>query len=201
MGQHIDVSLQEVALSTMIVSLANLFAGERLPVGSKYGLTGVHPCYSVYETKDRKHLAFGALEPKFWEEFCSAVNRPDLRDKQYADGDERERVFRELRALFLTKTCSEWLEVFANRDVCIEPILGLSEALTHPQVRHRESITEMNHPSVGPIKQVTSPFRLSETPTTIRSSPPRLGEHTDQILLSLGYSKHELDQLRQSGVV
>jgi crotonobetainyl-CoA:carnitine CoA-transferase CaiB-like acyl-CoA transferase len=201
MGQHIDISLLDVVLSEMIVPLASVFAGEGLSIGSKYGLTGAHPFYSVYETKDGKHLALGALEPKFWQEFCDAINRPDLEDKQYADGKDRERLFGELQALFRSRTCAEWLETFAGRDVCIEQVLTLNESLDHPQVRHRETITEMNHPGVGSIKQVKSPIRLLDTPATMRSSPPRLGEHTDDILLSLGYSRPELEELRDAGVV
>jgi alpha-methylacyl-CoA racemase len=183
------------------VAAASVFAGQELVPGAKLGLNGLLPHYNIYQTKDGSSVALGALEPKFWQEFCLAVGRPDLIERGYAEGADRDRLFEELRTLFLSKTRVEWLAQLNGRDLCVEPVLSLSEAISHPQVQHREIIAAIEHPREGMIRQINPPFRLSATPATIRSAAPRLGEHTGEVLQSLGYTEQELKELRGAGVI
>ncbi len=199
-GQYIDISMLDTTLSMLPVMASHFFAGEQLEVGSQTPLTGLYPCYNVYKTKDSKFLSLGALEEKFWREFCSAIGRKDLMDKQFARGKERERIFTELRSLFLSRTQAEWLKVFEGRDFCCEPVLNFADALTSEQAVARAMLFEMEHSVEGPIKQMGSPFKFSETPISMRMAAPRLGEHTEEVLRSIGYAKEELARLHRDGV-
>ncbi len=199
-GQYIDVALLDAALGLLPVAAASVFAGQSLPVGGRFGLNGLFPFYSVYETKDGRYLAVAPLEPKFWQNLCQALGRPDLSDKQFAQGEERQALFDELRRLFLTKSLNEWREILDRADVCCEPVLSLEEALHHPQIAHRQMVVQMTHPDVGDVKFLTLPFKLSETPATIRTPAPRLGQHTEAILRELGYTDEHIRALNKAGV-
>jgi crotonobetainyl-CoA:carnitine CoA-transferase CaiB-like acyl-CoA transferase len=199
-GQYIDVAMMDVAVGLLPVAAATIFSGSSLGVGGRFGLNGLFPFYHVYETKDGQYLSVGTLEPKFWRNLCQALDRPDLADKQFASGQERQVLFAELRDIFRSKSRQEWLKVFAHADACCEPVLTLEEAFADPQVQHRQMLTEVEHPDVGMTRQLAAPFKLSETPATVRTAAPRLGEHTDEILQELGYTETQIGQLRKSGV-
>lgn len=199
-GQYLDVSMLDATISLMPFIASSFFAGENLEVGAHTTLTGYYPFYSVYKTKDGKFLSLGALEPKFWQAFCEAIGKKDWIERQFGKGKDRERLFTEMRSLFLSRTRDEWLKLFAEKDVCCEPVLNIAEALSSPQAAERAMIFEMEHPVEGPIRQIGSPFKFTDTPVRMHSPPPRLGAHTDEILSSIGYSPDELKKLRRDGV-
>jgi crotonobetainyl-CoA:carnitine CoA-transferase CaiB-like acyl-CoA transferase len=182
------------------VMAANFFAGEVNEVGTRSQLTGLYPCYSIYKTKDGKYVSLGALEPKFWQQFCEAIGRKDLVDKQFVKGKERERIHTELRSLFLSRTQQEWLRLFADKDVCCEPVYNIADALSSSQAAHRAMIFEMDHEVEGPLRQIGSPFKFSVTPVRMQMPPPVLGEHTPEILAQIGYTESELRRLNKEGV-
>lgn len=200
-GQYIDIAMMDAALSMLPVMSANFFAGKDVEIGSHSQLTGHYPFYNVYKTKDGKFLSLGALEPKFWKNFCEAVGRKDFIEKQFAEGKDKERLYTEIRSLFLSKTRDEWLKHFADKDVCCEPVLNIPDALSSPQASHRAMIFEMEHPVEGALKQVGSPFKFSDTPVRMQCPPPKLGQHTEDILTSIaGYTPDELRKLKRDGI-
>ncbi|MEW6731779.1 MAG: CaiB/BaiF CoA-transferase family protein [Acidobacteriota bacterium] len=199
-GQYIDMAMLDATIAMLPVTAANFFAGEESEVGTRMQLTGLYPFYSVYKTKDAKYLSLGALEPKFWQNFCEAIGRKDFIDKQFVKGKERERLYTELRSLFLSRTRDEWLKLFAEKDICCEPIYNMADALSNPQAAQRAMIFEMDHPVEGPLRQVGSPFKFSDTPVRMQLPPPRLGEHTEEMLAALGYDEGELRRLRRDGI-
>lgn len=199
-GQYVDISMLDTTISILPVMASHFFAGEQLEIGSQTPLTGLYPCYNIYKTKDGKYLSLGALEERFWQAFCSAIGRKDLIEKQFARGKEKERISTELRSLFLSRTQAEWLKSFEGKDFCCEPVLNLTDALTSEQATARAMLFEMDHPTEGPIKQLGSPFKFSETPVSMRMAPPQLGEHTEEVLRSIGYTDEELIRLHRDGV-
>src|SRR6185436_19437790 len=86
-GQFVDVSVFDVIMSMLPIPASQQFAGKALGVGDKYLLSGAYPFYSIYETSDGRFMTVGALEPKFWENFCQTVGRSDLIARQFDDGD------------------------------------------------------------------------------------------------------------------
>lgn len=112
-GQFLDVSMLDGVISWLSMHAGKYFMDRKLPERGDMLLTGRYACYQVYQTKDGRHVSLGALEPKFWKNFCEAIGRRDLIHKQYVEGEERLRIIEEIQNLFKTKTQKEWVEVKA----------------------------------------------------------------------------------------
>jgi crotonobetainyl-CoA:carnitine CoA-transferase CaiB-like acyl-CoA transferase len=200
-GQYVDVSMFDVMLSMLPVPAAHQFAGRSIRVGGKYGLTGAYPFYNVYETSDAKFMTLGALEPKFWANFCRRVGREDLIARQFDEDERREDLFEEVRAIFKSRSQSDWVELMKDADCCCEPVLSMAEAFDHAQTLAREMVRAIEHPAAGQIKQLGFAHKLSDTPPRVTLPSPALGEQTDEILAALGIGEEERERLRASGVL
>lgn len=203
-GKYVDVSMMDGALALLPVAFSRSMAGAPLTVGEKMELTGDLPFYNVYRTADGKFLALGALEPKFWENFCRAIGKPEFARRggqQFASGAEREAVFTELKAILASRTQADWLQAFEGLEVCCEPVSSMEEVLANPQVIHRRMIREIAHPGLGNVKLLGTPLRISETDMAAYQPAPQLGEHTGEILKTLGFSEEEISKLRSSGTI
>lgn len=141
-------------------------------------------------------MSLGALEEKFWKNFCEAIGREDLIQKQFAEGEEQFRVIEVVKGIFKTRTQIEWVDFFMNVDTCCEPLLTLEEVFHHPQVLHRKMVMELEHPVEGKIRQIGNPIKSSKFTFEIHSPPPSLGENTDEVLKRIGYSDDEIQHLR-----
>ena len=119
----------------------------------------------------------------------------------YEHGMEDTRVQAQLTAAFLTRTRDEWFEILGEVDTCVGKVYALDEVGGDPQVQAREMIVEMQHPSLGAVKQVGIPFKFQGETMKPRGFGPELGQHTDEVLESLGYSAGEVEALRTSGAV
>jgi crotonobetainyl-CoA:carnitine CoA-transferase CaiB-like acyl-CoA transferase len=196
-GQHLDVSMLDGVISWLSIHAAKYFLDGELPKRGETHLTGRYACYHVYETKDGRYLSLGALEPKFWINFCEVIERKDLIHKQYVEGEERDRLIQEVQKILRTKTQKEWVDIFRNADACCEPILNLEEVSNHPHILHRQMVKEMEHPIEGKVRAVGNPIKSSQYPFEIRTPPPRYGEHTLEVLKSVGYSEEEIKHFKE----
>lgn len=197
-GQYIDVSMCDVMLSMLPVPAAHHFAGHTIEVGGKYALSGAYPFYNVYETSDGKFMTLGALEPKFWANFCRKVGCEELISRQFDSGADREKLFDEVRAIFKSRTRDEWIELVREADCCCEPVLSMSEAFEHAQTRAREMIHE---PGNVKSNQLGFSYKMSDTPPRWLTQAPALGEHTDELLREIGFDDGQLLALRDRGVI
>jgi len=196
-GQYVDVSMFDVMLSMLPIPAAHHFAGKTIPVGGKYVLSGAFPFYNVYETSDGKFMTLGALEPKFWANFCKKIGRDDLIARQFDAGEQRQNLFEEARTVFKSKTQSEWVELMRDADCCCEPVLSMAEAFEHSQTRARKMTGE----GPGITEQLGFSYKLSDTPPRETSRAPALGEHTAELLAAAGISKDEVIRLKEAGIV
>jgi crotonobetainyl-CoA:carnitine CoA-transferase CaiB-like acyl-CoA transferase len=143
----------------------------------------------------------GALEPKFWAAWCRGVGREDLIEKQFErPGSD---AHREVEAIFASRTRAEWQQFASEHDCCVEPVLELDEALDSELVRAREMVTELDQPGVEqPVALLGLPVKLSRTPGDAARLPgPALGEHTHEVLRSVGYDDEQIAELERSGAV
>jgi crotonobetainyl-CoA:carnitine CoA-transferase CaiB-like acyl-CoA transferase len=158
-------------------------------------LTGRFPCYTVYETRDARWLTIGAYEGHFWATLCRHFGREDFVAIQWDEG-RREEMLDFFRSAFRQKTLAEWMDEIGELDICVGPVSSLDEVYEDPQVRHRNMLA---HSDTGPL--LNSPVKLSDTPAGIRTPPPLFGQHTDDVLASLGFDATAIAGLRDRGVI
>jgi crotonobetainyl-CoA:carnitine CoA-transferase CaiB-like acyl-CoA transferase len=200
-GDFCDVSMMDGAFSWLTIHAGSFVASGNEPERERMYLSGAFPCYRVYPAADG-WLSVGALEPQFWAALCDAIERPDLVDDAFASGQRRNEVIESLEGLFAQRTRAEWMQHFAGRDVCVGPVNGFGEALEDEQLRARDMVVEAEIPDVGAWKHIGNPIKLeSDTGALVRRPPPKMGEHTDEVLAGAGLSEERIGELRAAGVV
>jgi crotonobetainyl-CoA:carnitine CoA-transferase CaiB-like acyl-CoA transferase len=200
-GDFCDVSMMDGALSWLSIHAAQFVATEDVPQRERMHLSGAYPCYRVYPAADG-WLTVGALEPQFWRALCTALERDDLVNDAFAMGDRRNEVIAELDALFSTRTRAEWLAALEGLDVCVGPVNDFEEAFADPQARHRDMLVDADVEGVGPWTYVGNPIRLAASPgDVLRRPPPRLGEHTVEVLREAGMGVDRIEELRGAGAI
>ncbi|HKQ79314.1 MAG TPA: CaiB/BaiF CoA-transferase family protein [Blastocatellia bacterium] len=199
-GQFVDVSMMDGSLALMYVPFASFLANGAQPERGNEGLSGRYACYQIYETKDGRYLSLGALEHKFWENACRVLGREDFIGKCFSDSAQEEMI-EAFREIFKNRTAAEWLAAFENVDTCVALINDIAEMIDDPQVKHRGLIAEIEHPTEGALKQIAPTVKLSATPGAMRLPPPRLGEHTREILESLDYTDEMIKSLAREEVI
>lgn len=199
-GQHVDIAMLDGVVSLMHGEAASYFSTGQVPGLGHILLFSGAPHYGVYETKDGKYISLGALEPWFYENLCRALGREDFIPYEWSP-DKWPEIASAFQQIFLTKTRDEWVELLRQTDTCIAPVYSLDEVFSDPQVLHRNLVVELDHPKLGRVKQVGISIKLSETPGAIRSIGPSPGQHTDEVLASLGYTKKEIEKLKSLGAV
>lgn len=179
-GATLDLSMHDAALYWVMLHGARdlvdpVGGGDR--AAGELPTFGDHACYNVYETRDRRQIALGALEPKFWTAFCDAIERPDLCSRQLTDPADQAVVMREVREVFRTRTQAEWLAFFEGRDVCLSPVNTPAEAFSDPHIAARGTVTH-----APGLRAVRAPFGIPVRPL---SPAPNVGQDTDDILRTL----------------
>lgn len=208
-GQYVDIAYMDGAISLMNwFNCGYFFDGSRLKRGESW-LHGAYPYYGVYQTKDGKYISIGCLEPHFWDNLCRLLGKEEYIPNRFAlehtfhkpEGEKWDEIRAAFEQIFLTKSRDEWFELLIRNDVPAGKVYAPDEVFSDPQVRHRQMVIEVEHPTLGKVRQVGIAPRLSDTPGKVRSLSPLPGEHTDEILRGLGYKQSEIKNLRREGVV
>lgn len=180
-GAHLDISMTEGALTLLAAELGNLDCGAR-PTRGAETLNGGVACYGVYRTADDRYLSVGALEPKFYVAFSTAIGRkPDV-SELVAPPAKQAQIRAEIAAILASRTRAEWLEILAAHDCCCEPVLELDELAAHPLHVAREVFFTLDGGALGPIAQVRTPLGTPASPRL----PPTLGQHSREVLTEYG---------------
>ena len=208
-GQHVDISLADSVISLLAFEAGDYFQHGVVLKRGEHVLGGAYPYYNVYETSDGKYITIGCMEPWLWENLCRAIGREDFipfhleadHRLHKAEGKQWGEISSSLKQIFLTKTRDEWFGILSQKDIPVGKVYSMDEVFNDPQVLHRKMVIEVEHPTEGRVKQVGISTKLSETPGTVRSLSPILGEHTEEILKASGYSKQRINELFQEGII
>ena len=205
-GQSLDLSLLNGTIFSAIPR-----DGETLRTGKAPPRLGSgHPAfvpYRNYKGSDGSLFFLSCFNEKFWAQVCDAIERPDLKtDARTATNRDRaaNRAFvdAELEAIFATRTSEEWLQRLGRFNVPAAPVQDLNHALRHdPQVRHNQTIVEVQHPTAGVVETLALPVNFQRTPASYRRPPPILGEHSLEVLREFGFAAGEIDSLLAGEVV
>ena len=199
-GQLVDCSMFDGALSWLGMVAADMFADGQVPRRGTLHLAGAITCYRPYKCADG-YVTLGALEPKFWAEFCRGVGREDLLERAFdPPGSDAHRAVSEV---FAERTREQWREFATEHDCCLEPVLELDEVAASELVASRGMVVELDQPGAErPVKLLGAPVKLSRTPADPTRAPgPGLGENTDEVLAGAGYSPEEIAVLHEAGAV
>jgi alpha-methylacyl-CoA racemase len=199
-GQLVDCSMFDGALSWLALVAAEALAGARMPRRGHLQLAGALSCYRPYRCADG-YVTLGALEPKFWNAFCTGVGREDL--LSHAFDPPGSDAHGQLAEIFATRTREQWRQFASEHDCCLEPVLELDEVLASELVAAREMVVELAQPGARqPVRLLGAPLKLSRTPADpVRAPGPALGEHTDEVLAAAGFAAAEIASLHDCGAV
>ncbi|MFQ5407171.1 MAG: CaiB/BaiF CoA transferase family protein [Anaerolineales bacterium] len=199
-GQFVDVSMYDGSLAwNLLPAMTALVTGVD-PGRETMRLNG-GGYYDFYRTADGRYMSVGSLEPKFLRALCEAVGRPDLVEPGLSgEAAGRQRVKQALRDIFAGRTQEEWMDVFATVDACVEPVLGVSEALQHEQARARDMLVDVPRADGALQRQIANPLKFSRSRPEYRFTGAPVGAHTDAILAEAGYSEAEIQSLRDAGL-
>ena len=203
-GQRVDTSLFEAGITqTFWQSAIALATGVSPgPLGSAHPLAAP---YEAFETADG-WLTLGASNETTWQRLPAVLDRLDLlEDPRFTLNKDRmahrEALATELSVEFRRRTTEDWLERLADAGVPAGPVLSVGEMLEHAQTRAREMIVETEHSTLGRVATIGFPVKFSDTPATVRSGAPTLGEHTRDVLGALGYDAAQIEALYSAETV
>ncbi len=203
-GQFIDVALLDSVMPLLGWVAANwLLAGQPPVLLGNDNFTAAPS--GTFATQDG-HINIAANKQEQWEAVAEEIGMPELKDDpRFRERDERKKNRAELNRILESrlreKPSAFWIRVLNARGVPAGEILSLQDALEQPQIRHRGSLATVTDPELGALRLFTLTAKLEKTPGALRTPPPRLSEHTEEILGELGYDREELEKLRQEGVV
>lgn len=197
-GQLVNVDLYSSAINAEITAISSVIGCRETGMPS-FGRTASH-YYSVYKTKDGRYLSIGTIEPKFWQKMCRLIDLPELESRQFDFAHSAE-IKKKLAAAFAGKTQAEWLELIGKDEFCVTPIRTLQEALDSSLTTEQSQMLVTKKEDFGNYTYVKSAAKLSDTPGTIRKRAPYLGEHTQEVLESAGYTKEEIAAMHEKGEI
>ena len=201
-GQHVDTSLLGSQLALQGLGLTGfLRQGAQRPRDTRW-----NPLFTHYPCADGLYLSLGLLDPRWWPAFCETLEREDLlADERFAEpGDRignRLELLDELHRTFARKPREEWLRLLKAAGLPCGPVNDYAAVAREPQVIANEYLTTLEDPSLGAIGIVGTPINMSETPSGPRSTAPELGQHTEAILLELGYGWDDIERFKDANAI
>jgi crotonobetainyl-CoA:carnitine CoA-transferase CaiB-like acyl-CoA transferase len=203
-GQLVDTSLLDTSIALSLVESATFLAGGELPapLGSTHRRNAPHGAFRV---KDG-YIAITADSAHFWRRFCQIMELEVLLDdprfKTNADRVANKHLLQEIiEHVTATREGSYWLEKLGEAEIPCGPVNSYAEVFNDPHVLARQMLMEVEHPVAGRVQMTGINVKLSQTPGALQRPAPTLGQHTRQVLRTLGYQDEAIDRLKTAGVI
>jgi CoA:oxalate CoA-transferase len=203
-GQFIDVALLDSIMPLMGWVVANLMIGGQQPVLMGNDNFTAAPS-GIFKTRDG-YINIAANKQEQWEAVTDVLEVPELKtDSRFQERDTRKRNRKELTPLLEAKLAERdtetWVEALNKKDVPSGAILSLQSALAQPQVDHRNAFGSVHVENIGDLKLFNLTAKFSKTPGTVETPPPTLGQHTTEVLRSIGYSDEEIEKFKVAKII
>jgi formyl-CoA transferase/CoA:oxalate CoA-transferase len=203
-GQHVDIGMLDATAALLTYQAGNYFATGEVPARMGNRHPTIVP-YASFRAADGDFVIAGGNDD-IWQRLCRVIGRPELADdprfRTNADRAVRyEAVKAELEAALQTRSRSDWVRELTAAGVPCGSVREISEVLADPQIVARGMVTEVEHRTIGRARVIGSPVKMSDTPTSVRSAPPTLGQHTRAVLGELGYDDARISALKAARVV
>jgi len=188
-GQQVDIAMSDSSMALIINLLSRHADLENIPN------RGMHRADSgIWQTADGRFLVTTDMEPSYWRRFCTAIDRPELQDRQM-DQASWPQIKADIAATMATKTQAEWLAILEQADTQFAPVLSITEALDNEHNRARGMVMELPTSAGGSTRQIGSPIHLSDTPAVTPSVGRPAGADTRRVLATLGYNTRQIEEI------
>ena len=204
-GQHLDIALFDSQLGWLANVASNYLISGKLPKRHGNAHANIVP-YQSFQASDG-WFAIAVGNDRQFVRLCELLGKPELAaNEKFATNStrvqNREEIIALLASIFKMASVAEWLEKLDKAEIPCGPINNFEQVFSMPQVKEREMLVQMEHPTIGALPLVGSPLKMSATPVDYRFPPPLMGEHTEDILRDvLGYSDEKVKELRDRGCV
>jgi crotonobetainyl-CoA:carnitine CoA-transferase CaiB-like acyl-CoA transferase len=203
-GQQVDTSLVDAGVALSVWEATEFFSGVGVPtaLGSAHRMNAP---YQAIRCADG-YITIGAANERLFRRLSEVLGHPEWTEMpEFADNASRVRnraaLADRIEAITSLQPRSHWLALLERHDIPCGPINDYAQVFADPQVVAREMVVETDHPTLGRLRTLGSPIKMSATPPDVSRRAPLLGEHTDEVLRETGFSDLEIATLRQSGVV
>jgi crotonobetainyl-CoA:carnitine CoA-transferase CaiB-like acyl-CoA transferase len=203
-AQKVETSLFGSAIAAQAWELQYYILSRRMKRSGR-GHAYLPTIWRTFKTKDGWAVVGGVGDDR-WPAFCAAVGMPELQhDERFANAgarkDNLEPLYELLDDKFLVKTTAEWIAVLESHDMICAPVANYDDVIADPQALANDYLLTVEHPSNGPTQIVGFPWKFSETPARAAPAAPELGQHTEEVLLSLGYTWDDIARFRDAGAI
>ncbi|MFL6877129.1 CaiB/BaiF CoA transferase family protein [Pseudomonas marginalis] len=198
-GQYLDVSMTDCSFSLNAMAGAGYLACGVEPEREGHVLNG-GSFYDYYRSRDGRWMSVGSLEPAFMQQLCETLGRPELA-AQGLKPEQQPALKQALQVEFEKRSFEQLCELFAGVDACVEPVLTLSEAVAHPQLKARALVSQVPRGDGSSQAQIACPLKFSEGLPAPRHIGVAVGAHSDEVLAELGLSPQRISELRSSKVI
>ena len=204
-GQELELSLYHSAVWTIAADIQAALMGQPLPKHDRTRAS--NPLLNTYRAKDNRWFNLHMPQADVnWPDFCRALDKPDLEnDPRFNNMNTREQnseeLIRILDDIFATRTLQDWEKYLTENNCIYGRVQTPTEVTTDPQAQANDFFMEMEHPVAGPVKLVASPIKFKQNPASVRTPAPETGQHTEEILLELGYSWDDIVRFKDQEVI
>jgi len=204
-GQMVDVAMMDCMIATLENAIAEYDCSNKIPEPRGNSHRSIAP-FATYPTSDG-FVNVCAGNDELWRKFCEALGISEcITDKRFENNKSRVENYKELTKIIsectVKRTTADWMKILGEVMVPCGPIMNIEQVVNDPQVKARNMIIEMEHPEAGKYKVPGVPYSFSETPASIKSFAPFLGEHNFEVFgEELGLSREEVEALKKDGVI